>query len=268
MRGTLATFSVVAMMVVQLAHADADPVKPAFCSRTFEDIKELALDQTSRIAFANTGGIGGGGLCWWHSRLQRASLYLAVYRPERERPSVREARRIVANLSRMRIVEIPGYSNFFDFSRDYSDVILRRLSQWQLEDGIAGFRWIDGLVGRTHIPAKRLKARMDDLYRRYRAKRELMFHKLQVPGIAAHAWLLVDMMPSVDSDDDGYLLQVIDSNYPMHTIEIRYRVGDTSLVVPYDGDWTLVPYVDYGMDLKRIRASIRKYCGRRIDAGA
>jgi hypothetical protein len=65
--------------------------------------RSLAASHPSGInpnlfSFSNTGGILNGGVCWWHSRMQRAALYLTVYLPDMPPPSKPEVRRILCDL--------------------------------------------------------------------------------------------------------------------------------------------------------------------------
>jgi hypothetical protein len=239
-----------------VAHAGGAPdaVKSAFCSRAPGDVQRAALDPSSRIAFQNYGGIGNGGVCWWHSRMQRASLYLAVFRPDQARPTEAQAKKILASLAAMKVTEIPGYSNFYDFTNDFSKDTEKRLDEWQLIDGILHFRWIDGLTGATRLPSLQMQAKMDDLYQRVVVGKQVILDKLQMPGIDAHAWLVLDMTKT----DTGYTLHIIDSNLPDQTTDISYTLGDTYLTLPYG--FTFVPYVDYSGDLTKIASSVAKYC--------
>src|SRR6476620_3641879 len=83
------------------------------CTRSQDDIKRLISDVSSRVAFKNQGGFFNGGVCWWHSRLQRSSAYLVKFAPSEVRPSGPELDFILHSLRVMnKVVTIPGYSDF------------------------------------------------------------------------------------------------------------------------------------------------------------
>lgn len=229
-----------------------------YCGRTRGSFLALALDPSQRLSFANHGGISNGGVCWWHSRFQRASLYLTVYRPELPKPTRAEARVLIHAIRKMRqVVVIPGYRDLSEFSKDFQFDIQSQLERWQLFDGIVGFRWIDGLMGASKVSASRLKRIMDRFYGDMVSSKAILLQKLQVPGLPAHAWNVVSMAPT---GDGGYGLQVIDSNLPNRTLSIRYAVGDRQLELPYG--WVFVPYEDYNGDLRKEFRAFRKFCGQ------
>ncbi|MCC6276838.1 MAG: hypothetical protein IT289_02855, partial [Oligoflexia bacterium] len=93
----------------------------------------LAHEKENQMAFENYGGAFDGGVCWWHSLFQRSSLYLSVYRPDQARPNLDTAKKIIHSIATNgRVVEIPGYRNFLEFSRDWEDQIQYKLQKWQL----------------------------------------------------------------------------------------------------------------------------------------
>ena len=227
-----------------------------FCNRTADDIKQQATDPEQRLSFANEGGLFNGGVCWWHSRFQRNSLYLAQYRPELEKPSREAAFALIRSIRHFKVVEIPGYENLAGFSSDFQDLIQTELNRWQLDDGVVGFAWIDGLEGKIKdVDPSVLKNEMDALFNRVVIQKEIVFQKLPLPGISAHAWLVIDMIPQ----ESDYQVKVIDSNYPDETKTIYFHMGDTHIVMDYTG-WTFIPEIDQLRDLPAIEANLHAYC--------
>src|SRR5262245_2698307 len=92
--------------------------RAAFCEeRRSPDFARIIEDRGMRLGFENAGGLLGGGVCWWHSRFQRAIWHLAVFLPRAPRPDREETRRIVRRLAtRKEVVEIPGYADAREFS--------------------------------------------------------------------------------------------------------------------------------------------------------
>ncbi len=239
-------------------------------SRARDYFMKLALNRDNRMGFKNSGGMFGSGVCWWHSRFQRAALYLSVFRPNFKKPSALKAREIIKKIARRsQVVEIPGYSNLRAFAADWEELIQKRLDSWQLTDGFLMQQWVVGLIGQTDTYARMMKKMMDALYLEVHYKKNVTYQKLQLKGVDAHAWLVVAM----DKTYLGYRLHVIDSNYPKSLAYTDYRVGDTSLgnvkVVTTTGYiksfnyGRFVAYSERQDELQRLKNRVKAYCGTR-----
>ncbi len=227
-----------------------------FCTdrTTSEFTKDLTRNSDNLMSFRNYGGIGNGGVCWWHSRFQRNSLYLTIFRPDLKKPSTEEAIQIIKKLRAAKeVVTIPGFDHFVEFSRVYHDLIQAELEAWQFADG-AKFAWIRGLKGSSVVTSDKMKTLMDELYREVEIRGNIAYQKLQIKGITAHAWLVVKVKP----EDNGYLLEVLDSNYPRATNFYRYRYGNTHFTHMYYGDFT--PYLEETKEMGRINSTIVSTC--------
>jgi hypothetical protein len=247
-----------------------------FCSRG--NVQEKLKESSNRISFNNKGGLFNGGVCWWHSRLLRNASYLVYFSPEKEKPhhetkvqlirfpdpkapkGIRvpapgSVRYILNKIKEGKeVVEIPGFSDLNSFSRFYEPEIQDLLNDWQLEDGVVNQSWIVGLKGDSEVEPEELQKRMNELYQRI-SDGEVVYQKLQLPGIVAHAWLVMGMI----KHSDGYTLKVIDSNY--NSIQTHeYRYGDTSLRYSYFGNF--VPYTDNTREERRLREAREKFCRR------
>lgn len=228
-----------------------------FCARSQSDIKSLLADTSSRVSFKNAGGLFNGGVCWWHSRLQRSSAYLVQYRPDRARPTSTEVNNILNSLRNMnRTVVIPGYSDFETFSRDHQRQIQAMLNAWQKSDGFFNFEWMRGISGRSSLEPREMRARMDDVYKFYKSSPTPLWIMAQIKGIESHSMLILKMAQT----DFGYSLFVIDSNHPLETIQIDYHTGDRSLRA-FGGKYTFVPYVGFQNDFTKIAAALKSTCG-------
>ncbi len=230
-----------------------------FCQRQAPDILQLAENKSSRISFKNSGGLFNGGVCWWHSRLQRASIYLARYAPEKELPSKGELKKILKHLKNMdSVVEIPGFSDFGSFTRKYENEVQSMLNQWQKEDGFINQQWIQGLSGRSRLPASKLRQKMDQIFISYKKSPTLVWLMAQIKGVTSHALLLVEMRESAH----GYDLGVIDSNSPLKTKYIGYNHGDEFLKFD-SSSYQFVPYTGFQQDFVKIFTSLNNHCENR-----
>jgi hypothetical protein len=218
-------------------------------------IKDLTLDSQNLMTFRNHGGIGNGGVCWWHSRFQRNALYLTIYKPQLNKPTLDEAKVIIKNIhSAKDVVIIPGFKNFSEFVDAYTDLVQTELENWQLTDGSIGFAWVKGLSGDSIVSAKKLKELMDATFEEVEVKKNIAYNKLQMPGILAHAWLVIRM----EKTASGYNLEILDSNIAGRTEIYRYRDGDTTF--NYHNVYHFSPYLEQTNEMQKINMAILKQC--------
>ncbi len=249
----LILFAVAAML-------SPNSVQANICNRTHPEIQTLLRSPDARLAFRNEGGLIDGGVCWWHSRLQRSAVYLAQFSPDQPRPTHSEVKKIIQNLVQFkRVVMIPGFRNFYDFSHAYASQIQKALEQWQKKDGFVRQQWIRGLYGRSQMKASQLKNRMDWLYHRVVKSKPGVWVMAQMPGITSHSLLIVSMQPWSEGEKSGYDLQVIDSNRPLDTRELRYTRGDRKIMLGSD---RFIPYLGFQQDQRKINQSINRHCSR------
>jgi hypothetical protein len=230
--------------------------KAEFCAdrENTEYYQKFLLNKENRLSFTNHGGLANGGVCWWHSRFTRKAAYLAIYRPELPKPSKEEAYDIVLAI-RMgnKVVEVPGYRNLYEFSRDFKDIIQQRLERWQVGDGFMRQQWTVGLWGASQVSADEMRERMDELYEEVVENNDVAYQVLQIKGVVAHAWLVVDM----ERTANGYNIQVIDSNY-MTPTTYSYRHGMTNLRSPYWGQF--VPRTGKKSEMNKMKKIVSKFC--------
>ena len=236
-------------------HAAPREITRAFCHQrlaTPRSLQTLIKNDLHQLARSNQGGLLNGGVCWWHSRFTRNAAYLARFRPELPKPSRAEGEELVMRLRRGEaIVDIPGYTNLSNFSYDYADEIQERLEAWQLSDGVLRFQWVRGLSGTSSVAPAELERGMDDLYRRVQ-RGEIVYQMMQFDGPLAHAWLVVDMVPT----PQGYNFNVVDSIFAARTAH-SYRRGQRSFT--RNGD-PFVPYTQHTDEEARLRELLRREC--------
>ncbi|MCO4793661.1 MAG: hypothetical protein KC493_08120 [Bacteriovoracaceae bacterium] len=216
--------------------------------------QKLLLNSENRLSFTNRGGLANGGVCWWHSRFTRKAAYLAIYRPDLDKPTKDEAYDIVMSIRLGRkVVIVPGYRNLKEFSRDFRSVIQQRLERWQVGDGFMRQQWLVGVWGGSRVSSDELRERMDKLYEEVVENNDVAYQVLQIKGIVAHAWLVVDM----ERTANGYRVQVIDSNY-LSPKTFTYRHGDTNFNYPYWGRF--VPRTGKKREMKKMKKIVSKFC--------
>lgn len=227
-------------------------------AKTPHVFKVRALSPESRMSFKNAGGLFNQGVCWWHSRLQRAAIYLAAFDPQKPMPHPEELRKILKTLkTRSDFVEIGGFANFFDFSSHYQNEIQDLLNQWQLEDGIIKQKWVKGIWGRSQVSPQNIWKKIIRLYHEVEVENKIAYQKLQMPGVVAHSWLVVN----VEKQSTGFDIYAIDSNRPSQTLYYPYRYGDRYLNI---GGYRSVPYSEEKDEYRDYNRVFKKRCGLRI----
>lgn len=226
------------------------------CSRTESDLSDSLRIEQNRMAFKNAGGLFSGGVCWWHNRLQRSSFYLSSFYPDLPKPSKEEVYTILYHLRYMdQAVHIPGYSDFQTFTKDHQPAIQYVLNQWQRFDGFRNSQWIRGISGHSSLSPNAMQAQMHTVYKFHKESPAPVWLMAQIKGISSHSFLLVSMK----SVENGFDLEVIDSNHPLVTGAVKYRFGDTFLR-EIGEKYTFVPYVGFQNDFRLIGSTLKSYC--------
>jgi hypothetical protein len=239
-------------------------------------LRTKLTQESNRLSFLNSGGLANGGVCWWHSRFLRNATYLAYFDPEKSIPEDAYVWKTVPNpggkgsrrdrvpapgsikdiLQKIKagrdVVEVPGFANLADFSRHFQDEIQDLLNQWQIEDGFIYQQWVRGLSGSVVVAPEHLAKIMDELHARV-SDGEIVYQKLQIEGVTAHAWLVIGSQKT----NSGYRIDVIDSNY--HSPQTyTYSRGDTSLNHYWYGAFT--PYIEQTGEEARLLRIRNKVC--------
>jgi hypothetical protein len=257
MKSTLLALAALACSFTAMASVTASQSMDQFCAdrASIKSVKELTQTSENLMGFANRGGIGNGGVCWWHSRMQRNALYLTIYKPAEKRPTTEQAKVIVEKIRAGKdVVVIPGFDNFNEFSITYRSIVQRELDKWQKGDGVLRFNWVIGLKGSSDVDADKMKDMMDELYDYVEVKGNIAYEKLQIKGIVAHAWLVVNMKKV----DKGYDLQVLDSNFQSQTLLYQYRPGMTHFNHYAYGNF--VPYLERKGEMAKLKNVVLKKC--------
>ena len=229
--------------------------KEEFCRKAADPsyFKALLYDPHNKLGFTNYGGLMNGGVCWWHSRFQRSATYLTVFRPDLPKPNRSQVLRIIKNIvSNGAVSEVPGYRNLREFSYDWEREIEGYLQAWQAREGIVGMGWVRGLLGTYDTDPARLRRILDRIYGEVEGKGNITYVKLQIPGVDAHALLVVNMKRTAD----GYELHVVDSNAPGGIGVYLYREGDRH----FEAYGQSIPYLEEVGAMRKASGTIRDYC--------
>ena len=249
-------------LIILLTSTLAQANTKLFCKNRLSSggVQNILKDTNNTLNFMNHGGIINGGVCWWHSRFNRNAAFLAYFQPTQGKPTYQEALQIITEIRKGKsIVTIPGYKNLSDFSLDYGEEIQRTLENWQKVDGFVRQKWIGGLKGSHIISAEKLSGMMDELYQKVAVQKEVIYQKLQLEGLDAHAWLVLGM----DKLRNGYRLHVLDSNEITRTDTYIYKKGMTHLEYHLVGDLPFVPYSENMKELERLKSIVAGSCNAR-----
>ncbi|RYZ82914.1 MAG: hypothetical protein EOP06_20890 [Proteobacteria bacterium] len=180
-------------------------VDKGLCEMTSEDFQAKARSILSITDFRNSSGPMRTGLCWWHTKLQRASLYLAVFnQPMQAKPTRVQAMQILQNLAQLKSVQsIPGYNNWNQFTRDYAKEVEFYLGRWEMTDTlqmqfVKGIRFNQGTT----------KAALAEIEKQVLVYKRIPYVMTKLKGFEAHSWLVTEV-----SQDLPLTYRVIDSNF-------------------------------------------------------
>lgn len=249
-------FFVLVFLFATQSWASSAQSRQQFCSQKLQPgyFNQLAYEPQHHMAFGNTGGIHNKGVCWWHALYQRAALYLTVYRPELPRPTYEQARVLVRRIAvGEQIVEIPGYSNFYQFSKAWQPFIQDMLEEWQMVDGFLKFAWIEGLKGNHIIPPTDLAKEMELIYNATQNESDIQWIMLQIQGISSHGVLSVEVI----RHPAGAQMEVMDNNFVGQIKAFIYLKGAGTLQTLYGN---VAPYLGRQKDLRKFKKAADSYC--------
>ena len=243
-------------MVFSLSLYASTETEDKFCGRKSKDIVEYLSISANRMAFRNAGGLFNGGVCWWHSRLQRSSAYLVKFAPEKARLNSYQTTLVLRALRDMnRVVEIPGFANFYDFTKANQEQIQSFLNDWQKFDGFFNMQWVRGISGSSKLSSAQMEAQMKKVYDFYKTSPLPVWIMAQIKGVTSHSFLVVNMV----SLPRGYDFTVIDSNSPLKTYTLHYQFGDEA-ISHTSFKYTFVPYVGFQKDYESIGSALKAHC--------
>lgn len=217
------------------------------------------LLSVNQLAFENHGGILNQGVCWWHSRFQRAMFCLCYCNPDARSPADEEVKSIVWRIMGARnVVELPGFGSFREFSEKYQDQIQSCLESSQIIEGAFLFAWINGLSGKSRVSSEKMQKQMDEIYGEVTGN-GLAYVKLQIPGWDAHAWLISEIqVTNTDSNgNNSYEYKFLDSNWLNCPLCWKHNPGDEYIEI--GGTNFGVPYLQREWELRRIKRTIKKF---------
>jgi len=210
-----------------LRYDDPNPFASSdICQMKAEDFLAKASHPLNLTPNYNAPGPLGTGMCWWHSKMQRAAVYLAVFdRPDSAKPTTAEALHIFAKLRDLKeVVSVPGFTNWFDFSKAYKTEFYQILGHWEVRDTLQ-LQFLKGIRSTETSPETLRKISQEvNEYKR------LTFLLLKMPLLEAHSWLA----QSFDLNGSDFKAGFIDSNSPHHVNSYESK-GNTFLFQEHSG---------------------------------
>jgi hypothetical protein len=211
-----------------VGYDDPNPFASAeICQMKAEDFLAKAEHPSNLTSNFNDDGPLGTGLCWWHTKMQRAALYLAVFDgPDQPLPTREEALQIFAKLRDLKeVVSIPGFKNWFDFTQAFHDEFYQILGQWEIQDSMQLQFWkgVRALKTTDAATLKNISLEINE-YKR------LTFVLLKMPYFEAHSWLA----QSFELEGTDFKIGFIDSNSPSHVNQYESK-GNNYMFQTHNG---------------------------------
>ena len=226
-------------------------------------LNEYLAHSSNRMSFTNSGGILKLGTCWWHTSLVWSAGALAYYSPDLLPPDRKQVENILEALwSRNQVVEIPGYYDWKSFSKDWQLVIQSKLDEWQRREVWQG-SWVRSLEGNNEVRPEVLQQQIEGFYQRIHLHAQPQYAMLQMKGVFAHSWLILDVQKK---DAQTYDLYVMDSN-TLSVDKWTYQVGMTHFTydISHLGNTKVRSFVPYATGFEKgyaaqIENTLRREC--------
>jgi len=285
-------------MCLGFVQARANTSIPAdICEMRSEDFLAKSFQEENLTRVHNNPGAFKTGLCWWHSRMQRHALYLAIFdQPTSRKPNRGEAYKLLERIAKgTEVVSVPGFKNWQEFTGANEGVLLSFLSRWELED-TAMFQFARGLVAENGTSTQTYQ----QIFQQVNEYKRITYAIVKFPrrGVA-HSWLINSFQPNAgkiqnkEIVNQGFKMTMIDSNAPLlpweydskmnrykiafETITWDYANGNKEILghdidefdfpdkerMVYPSGETLTLYVQHDtLDFLKYTYAIRKHCGR------
>jgi hypothetical protein len=221
------------MSISQVAAADA----AKFCElrKNPEDIRFSLYNPENRISFANDNGDWNLGLCWWMARFQRNLTQLIIFEGGSKHYTdcpllkINQIENVFARLRDHQVTRVGCYNNAQDFTKAHKNQLLRLLSDWQKHDTYF-LQFLKGLKGSSEMNPVTVANKMEQIYDQVERQNQIAYVMLQMPGAAAHAWLVI----AAEKQKTQMMMDVVDSNYPKNILRVRYTYGSRDMSFPRD----------------------------------
>lgn len=144
------------------------------------------------------------GVCWWHSKLQRSAIYLAVFdRPTDPKPDVKQVMQLLESIAqRKSVVSIPGFKSWFEFTATYEEQVKFYLGRWEMTDTVQ-LEFIKGIKFTKGTTV----ANLEKIEREVNLFQRIAYVLVDLPGMSAHSWLI-----SAFDKTNHNSMNVVDSN--------------------------------------------------------
>lgn len=251
----------------------------SFFSSERENLRSNVLK--NNIYGNNPPGFANTGMCWFWSRLERASMYLMRANPNKPKPTAAERRLIIQKLIMMdSVIEVPGYNTVHEFFEDDAKTeraLLNEVDLWAVRTFFRMFVRV-GDRGEEATPSEK-RNRLLYLHNRIQNKKEMVFVRFNLDpekaplGIISHSYLIMDAkywyedVPSGGSSVPklmGYQFIANDPNQLSSSTWLKCAIHPTNENSDYSSrkkcDQIARSYDDYDEDMDNIRNAIDNYC--------
>ena len=176
------------------------------CEMNPEDFQAKAGHSGNLTQPQNEPGPLNTGMCWWHSKLQRAAIYLAVFdRPQDPRPTSEEAKQIFKDLSQLKtVVSIPGFTDWFHFTTAFRSEFYEVLGDWEIHETLR-LEFVKGLRALKPMDSYQWQ----QINREVNEYKRVTFLFLKMPDVRTHSWLVNSVTGSIEN----FQMSFIDSTY-------------------------------------------------------
>ena len=198
--------------------------------------------------------------------MQQGANYMSYFKPPPtgKKPTDKGVKRIVRELlAGNKVVEIPGYSSLYEFTKANEEAITEQLSNSQILDGFAKFAWVRNMR-RMRKSKKEWEKFFSKLKTKVQDEKELTYLlfrmdvKSDVDGKAdSHAGLV----KSVSMGEDGvWSYTYVDSNQPTSDITVTYDSNTGEVTSDNANAAKYIPHLDRHIRVDKMVRARKKFC--------
>ena len=226
--------------------------------------------KTNGLSFTNGDLIqfASNGVCWWYSKLHRRATFLTYFQPNAKKPNSHKAKILLRKIMKGNsVVQIPGFKNFLDFSREHRDEIVRMFIS---KAGLSSFEAIGLFFSTINLNTKK-----QSLNRQFTRINKLVNKEKRMPLVyfrhtpkfggttILHAWLVTD----IQKKNGCFYFRYMDSNYHRSVSNYVYCKGNSNIQKMKHGwDGIELEYMPGYIKLaaskesKKLKKVVRNFC--------
>ncbi len=229
-------------------------------SAPFGDLYSPMITSYFAMGIGNASGSWNTGLCWWHSRFQRAAVYLVDFAPDLPRPTPAEAKLLFRQITNFMPISVPGFATLPAFTSSYPQELEDVLSEWQRrttfgDPGHVFGTWLTKTLTSDTETERMRRRSLGRLLDTLDAFPHPVF--LMLPNrTGIHSVLVLGYTATGSGKSQSITLTTLDSNRPSEVVQWPIFVqGEFNLgsIVQF--------HVQFGDDLVEIERGLRTRCG-------